>query len=68
MLVYEFPSEVELLKQEFEQEKATFAKEITLLKEENSQLKMDLYLRDGEMSRVVKENSRKISRTWKESM
>ena len=55
--VNEFPFEIELLKQEFEQEKATFAKEITRLKEENSQLKMDLYLKDGMMNRAIKEKT-----------
>ena len=57
MLVDEFPFEIELLKWEFEQEKATFAKKIAQLNKQNCQLKMVLYFRDGDISRAVKEKN-----------
>ena len=43
----EFPSEIELLRYEFKQEKTTLTKEIAHLKKEKSQLEINIYLREG---------------------
>ena len=52
------PSEIELLKKEFEQEKASFAIEISQLKEEKGQLEMGIYFMSSEMDRAIKERDR----------
>ena len=53
--IEEPPSEIKLLRREFEQEKTSFATEISRLKKEKGQLEMNIYLRSDEMDQVVKE-------------
>ena len=58
ILIEESSSEIELLRREFERQKASFAIEISRFKEEKGQLEMDIYLRSDEMDRPVKEKDR----------